>query len=83
MQPTDKYIYENVVPSRNKNFSTNLKFKDTNDLFELEKKKDLVQHAKQINRYILIVILFFFCLIIFNLQKFFVSNEGFNSFQNQ
>ena len=28
MQPTDKYIYENVVPSKNKNFSTNLKFKD-------------------------------------------------------
>ena len=80
MQPTDKYIYENVVPSRNKNFSTNLKFKDTNDLFELEKKKDLVQHAKKINKYILTVILFFFCLIIFNLQKFFVSNESFNSF---
>ena len=80
MQPTDKYIYENVVPSRNNNFSTNLKFKDTNDLFELEKKKDLVQHAKKINKYILTVILFFFCLIIFNLQKFFVSNESFNSF---
>ncbi len=81
MQPTDKYIYENVVPSRNKNFSTNLKFKDTNDLFESEKKKDLVQHAKKINKYILTVILLFFCLIVFNLQKFFfVNNENFNSF---
>ena len=81
MQPTDKYIYENVVPSRNKNFSTNLKFKDTNDLFELEKKKDLIHHAKKMNKYILTVILFFFCLIIFNLQKFFfVSNDNFNSF---
>ena len=80
MQPTDKYIYENVVPSRNKNFSTNLKFKDTNDLFELEKKKDLIHHAKKMNKYILTVILFFFCLIIFNLQKiFFVSNDNFNS----
>ena len=39
MQPTDKYIYENVVPSKNKNFSTNLKFNDTNDLFEVRKKK--------------------------------------------
>ncbi len=39
MQPTDKYIYENVFPSRNKNLSTNLKFKDENDLFNLEKKK--------------------------------------------
>ena len=81
MQPTDKYIYENVVPSRNKNFSINLKFKDTNDLFESEKKKDLVQHAKKINKYILTVILLFFCLIVFNLQKFFfVNNENFNSF---
>ena len=80
MQPTDKYIYENVVPSRNKNFSTNLKFKDENDLFDLERKKDLVQHARKINKYILTVILFFFCLIIFNLQKiFFVSNDNFNS----
>ena len=60
MQPTDKYIYENVVPSRNKNFSTNLKFKDTNDLFELEKKKDLIQHVKKINKYILLIICFFF-----------------------
>ena len=81
MQPTDKYIYENVVPSRKKNFSINLKFKDTNDLFELEKKTHLIQHAKKINRYILTLILFFFCLIFFNLQKFFVSNESFNSFQ--
>ena len=80
MQPTDKYIYENVFPSRNKNLSTNLKFKDENDLFNLEKKKDLVQHAKKINKYVLTLILFFFCLIIFNLQKFFVSNESFNSF---
>ena len=81
MQPTDKYIYENVVPSRSNSFSTNLKFRDTNDLFELEKKRDLIHHAKKINKYILTIILFFFCLIIFNLQKiFFVSNEGFNSF---
>ncbi len=80
MQPTDKYIYENVVPSRNKNFSTNLKFKDENDLFDLERKKDLVQHARKVNKYILTVILFFFCLIIFNLQKiFFVNNDNFNS----
>ena len=60
MQPTDKYIYENVIPSRSKNFSTNLKFKDTNDLLELEKKRDLVHHAKKINKYILTIILFFF-----------------------
>ncbi len=81
MQPTDKYIYENVVPSKSKIFSTNLKFKDTNDLFELEKKRDLVHHAKKINKYILKIVLFFFCLIIFNLQKIvFVSNESFNSF---
>ena len=57
MQPTDKYIYENVVPSKSKIFSTNLKFKDTNDLFELEKKRDLVHHAKKINKYILKFIL--------------------------
>jgi len=60
MQPTDKYIYENVVPSKSKIFSTNLKFKDTNDLFELEKKRDLIHHAKKINKYILTIILFFF-----------------------
>ena len=60
MQPTDKYIYENVVPSKNKNFSTNLKFNDTNDLFELEKKKSLIHHVKKINKYILTVVLFFF-----------------------
>ena len=83
MLPTDKYIYENVVPSKNKNFSTNLSFKDTNDLFELEKKKSLIQHAKKINKYILTIVLIFFCLIIFNLQKiFFISNESFNSFSN-
>tara|TARA_Y100000813_G_C24159836_1_gene351535 strand:- start:1311 stop:1433 length:123 start_codon:yes stop_codon:yes gene_type:complete len=39
MQPTDKYIYENVVPSKDKKISRNLKFNDTNDLLELEKKK--------------------------------------------
>jgi len=81
MQPTDKYIYENVVPSKNKSFSTNLRFNDTNDLFELEKKKKLIQHTKKINKYTLTVVLFFFCLIIFNLQKiFFANNQNFNSF---
>ena len=60
MQPTDKYIYENVLPSKNKNFSTNLRFNDTNDLFEFEKKKYLIHHAKKINKYILLIILFFF-----------------------
>ena len=60
MQPTDKYIYENVVPSKNKNFSTNLRFNDNNDLFEFEKKKDLIQHTRIVNKYILAVILFFF-----------------------
>ena len=41
MQPTDKYIYENNVHSKNENFSSNLSFKDANDLYELEKKKNL------------------------------------------
>ena len=44
---------------RNKNFSTNLRFKDTNDLFEVRKKKNLIQHAKKINKYILTIIFFF------------------------
>ena len=39
MKPTDKYIYENVIPSKNKTSSSNLKFNDANDLYELEKKK--------------------------------------------
>ena len=60
MQPTDKYIYENVVPSKNKNFTTNLRFSDQNDLFEFEKRKDLIQHTRIVNKYILAVILFFF-----------------------
>ena len=60
MQPTDKYIYENVLPSKNKNFSTNLRFNDTNDLFEFEKKKHLIHHVKKINKYILLIICFFF-----------------------
>ena len=81
MQPTDKYIYENVVPSKNKNFTTNLRFNDQNDLFEFEKKKDLIQHTKIVNKYILAIILFFFFLIIFSLQKiFFTNNENINSF---
>ena len=52
MHPTDKYIYENVLPSKNKNFSTNLKFNATNDLFNVEKKKHLIHHAKKINKYV-------------------------------
>ena len=60
MQPTDKYIYENDLPSKNKNFSTNLRFNDTNDLLEVEKKKHLIHHAKKINKYILLIIYFFF-----------------------
>ena len=47
MQPTDKYIYENVLTSKNKNFSTNLRFNDTNDLFEFEKKKILNSSCKK------------------------------------
>ena len=62
MQPTDKYIYENVLTSKNKNFSTNLRFNDTNDLFEFEKKKYLIHHVKKINKYILLIICFFFFL---------------------
>ena len=81
MEPTDKYTYENVVPSKNKNFSTNLNFNDKNDLFELDKKKSLIEHTKKINTYTLTIVLIFFSLIIFNLQKiFFVGNENFNSF---
>ena len=60
MQPTDKYIYENVLPSKNKDFSTNLRFKDAKDLFEFEKKKYLIHHVKKINKYI-----FFFCCFFF------------------
>ena len=60
MQPTDKYIYENVVHSKNKTFSSNLSFNDANDLYELEKKRNLIQHAKKINKCILTIILFFF-----------------------
>ena len=60
MLPTDKYIYENTIPSKNRNFSSNLSFKDTNDLLELEKKKSLIQHTKKINKYVLIIVLFFF-----------------------
>ncbi len=81
MQPPDKYIYENVVPSKDKKISRNLKFNDTNDLLELEKKKNLIKHAKQINKYILTIVLSFFCLITFNLHKiFFIDNEEINSF---
>jgi len=81
MQPTDKYIYENLVPSKDKNFSTNSRLNNTNDLFKFSNKKSLIEHVKIINKYILTVVLFFFFLIIFNLQKiFFASNESLNSF---
>ncbi len=83
MHPTDKYIYENVLPSKNKNFSTNFRFNATNDLFNVEKKKHLIHHAKKINKYVFLIICFFFFLIIFNLQKiFFANNESLNSFSN-
>ena len=76
MQPTDKYIYENVVHSKNKTFSSNLSFNDANDLYELEKKRNLIQHAKKINKCILTIILFFFCLIMFNFQKIFFASKN-------
>ena len=60
MQPIDKYTYENVVPSKDKNFSTNSKLNNTNDLFKFRKKKSLIEHVKIINKYILTVVLFFF-----------------------
>ena len=83
MQPTDKYIYENVLTSKNKNFSANLSSNDTNDLFEFEKKKYLIHHVKKINKYILLIICFFFFLIIFNLQQiFFANNESLYSLSN-
>ncbi len=81
MQPTDKYIYENVVPSKDNNFSTNSRLHNSNDLFRFRNKKSLIEHVKIINKYTLTVVLFFFFLIIFNLQKiFFASNESLNSF---
>ena len=81
MQPTDKYIYENVVPSKDNNFSTNSGLHNSNDLFRFRNKKSLIEHVKIINKYTLTVVLFFFFLIIFNLQKiFFASNESLNSF---
>ena len=75
MHPTDKYIYENVLPSKNKNFSTNLRFNDTNDLFNVEKKKHLIHHAKKINKYVFLIICFFFFLIIFNIKKILFDNN--------
>ena len=41
MYTSDKYNFENVVPNKRRNLSTNLKFKDQNDLIELDKKKYL------------------------------------------
>ena len=81
MQPTDKYIYENVVPSKDKNFSANSRLHNSSDLFRFKNKKSLIEHVNIIKKYTLTVVLFFFFLIIFNLQKiFFASNESFNSF---
>ena len=39
MYTSDKYNFENVVPNKRRHLSTNLKFKDQNDLIELDKKK--------------------------------------------
>ena len=68
MEPTDKYTYENVVPSKNKNFSTNLNFNDKNDLFELDKKKSLIEHTKKINTYTLTIVLIFFSLLVMKIS---------------
>ena len=39
MYTSDKYNFENVVPNKRRHLSTNLKFKDQNDLIELDKKR--------------------------------------------
>ena len=67
MQPTDKYIYENEVPSKENNFSKNSRLHNSNDLFRFRNKKSLIEHVKIINKYTLTVVVFFFFLIIFNL----------------
>ena len=38
MFESDKYFFENVVPTKRKDFSTNLKLNDANDLLDNQKK---------------------------------------------
>ena len=42
MFESDKYFFENVIPTKRKDFSTNLKLNDSNDLLDNQKKAELL-----------------------------------------
>ena len=80
MYTSDKYNFENVVPNKRRNLSTNLKFKDQNDLIELEKKEDILNFSKFISNIILMIIMCFFLIILLRLQHvFFYSPDLHNT----
>ena len=81
MQHTDKYIYENVIPTNKKNSSTNVQFKDSNDIFEYERKKIIINFSRFVNKIILFIILLFLIIIFFKLYRvFFVIPENHDSY---
>ena len=79
MYTSDKYNFENVVPNKRRHLSTNLKFKDQNDLIELDKKKNILNFSKLVSNVILIIVMSFFLIILIKLQHvFFYSPDLYN-----
>ena len=77
MFESDKYFFENVVPTKRKDFSTNLKLNDANDLLDNQKKMELLFFSQKVNKIIFMGIIFFFFIIIFKVQKvFFYFSES-------
>ena len=66
-----------------RHLSTNLKFKDQNDLIELDKKKNILNFSKLMSNVILIIVIFFFLIILVKLQHvFFYSPDLYNINKN-
>ena len=71
MFESDKYFFENVIPTKRKDFSTNLKLNDSNDLLDNQKKAELLFFSLKVNKTIFIGIIFFFLIIFYKVKKVF------------
>tara|TARA_B100000287_G_C20673686_1_gene794416 strand:+ start:3392 stop:5062 length:1671 start_codon:yes stop_codon:yes gene_type:complete len=86
MFESDKYFFENVIPTKRKDFSTNLKLNDSNDLLDNQKKAELLFFSRKVNKTIFMGIIFFFLIIFFKVQKvffYFPESNLTNNFSQQ
>ncbi|MEC8265470.1 MAG: penicillin-binding protein 2 [Pseudomonadota bacterium] len=74
MDKSKKIFYENVLPAKNGK-TTNVQFKDHNDLVIEEKKRNDVNFAKKLNNFLFSCISCFFVFIIVSLYNIYFSYD--------